>query len=118
VWELYLDEVRDLTRVRDRVLRKRDYAAGLAEDRVRNKADELSKWHPRPARRLTALLSFSSSGAVTLIYTHRGCAQGPPAQGWDETDQLSWVTVTLRSFWMPIGSSQPAGDVCGDRRSG
>lgn len=47
VWELYLDEMRDLTRVRDRVLRKRDYAAGLAEDRVRNKADELSKWHYR-----------------------------------------------------------------------
>jgi len=47
VWELYLDEMRDLTRVRDRVLRKRDYAAGLAEDRVRNKADELSKRHYR-----------------------------------------------------------------------
>ena len=47
VWELYLDEMRELTRVRDRVLRKRDYAAGLAEDRVRNKADELSKRHYR-----------------------------------------------------------------------
>lgn len=47
VWELYLDEMRDLARVRDRVLRKRDYAAGLAEDRVRNKADELSKRHYR-----------------------------------------------------------------------
>jgi hypothetical protein len=58
---------------------------------------------------------ISSSGAVTLIYTHRGCAQGPPAQDWDETDQLSQAAVTLRSFWMPIGSSQPPGDVCGDR---
>jgi peptide subunit release factor 1 (eRF1) len=29
VWELYLDEMRDLTRVTDRVLRKRDYAADL-----------------------------------------------------------------------------------------
>jgi peptide subunit release factor 1 (eRF1) len=47
VWELYLDEMRELTRVRDRALRKRDYAAGLAEDRVRNKADELSKRHYR-----------------------------------------------------------------------
>lgn len=47
VWELYLDEMRELTKVRDRVLRKRDYAAGLAEDRVRNKADELSKRHYR-----------------------------------------------------------------------
>jgi hypothetical protein len=56
--------------------------------------------------------------AVTLIYTYRGCAQGPPARDLDGTDQLSQVAVTLRSFWMPIGSSPPAGDVCGDRRCG
>jgi peptide subunit release factor 1 (eRF1) len=47
LWELYQDEMRELASVRDRTLRKPNYAAGLAEDRVRNKADELSKHHYR-----------------------------------------------------------------------
>ena len=46
VWEIYLD-MREVSRFSDRVLRKPNYAAGLAEDRVRNKADELSKRHYR-----------------------------------------------------------------------
>jgi hypothetical protein len=33
-----------------------------------------------------------------LVYTHRGCAQGPPARDWDETDQLYQVAGALRSF--------------------
>ncbi|BBJ38713.1 hypothetical protein SSPO_014310 [Streptomyces antimycoticus] len=47
IWEHYLDQARELEAIRDRTLRKPDYAAGLAEDRVRNKADELSKRHFR-----------------------------------------------------------------------
>src|SRR5260221_4048237 len=47
VWEAYQNEMRERTAVRDPVLRKPDYAAGLAEDRVRNKADELAKRHFR-----------------------------------------------------------------------
>lgn len=47
IWEYHLDQVRELEAIRDRTLRKPDYAAGLDEDRVRNKADELSKRHYR-----------------------------------------------------------------------
>jgi hypothetical protein len=32
---------------------------------------------------------------VTLTYTHRGCAQSPPARGWDETDQLSPIAAAI-----------------------
>ena len=46
-WELYWDEVHELDRIRDRLLRKSNYAAGFAEYRVRNKADELAKRHYR-----------------------------------------------------------------------
>jgi peptide chain release factor subunit 1 len=49
VWELYLGEVRDAGRIEGRSLRDPAYAGwhGLAEHRVRNKADELSKHHFR-----------------------------------------------------------------------
>lgn len=47
IWEYHLDEVRELEAVRDRVLRRPDHAAGPAEDRVRDKADEVSKRHYR-----------------------------------------------------------------------
>ncbi|MET7764021.1 hypothetical protein ABZS71_19060 [Streptomyces sp. NPDC005393] len=49
VWELYLDDIRELEKAHDRTLRKKDYARGLAEDRVRNKADEITKRHFRRA---------------------------------------------------------------------
>ena len=49
VWELYQTEMREIEEVRGRILRKPDYAgwAGLAEYRVRNKADDLVKRHYR-----------------------------------------------------------------------
>ncbi|WP_326641405.1 hypothetical protein OG884_01695 [Streptosporangium sp. NBC_01755] len=48
-WELYQTEMREIGEVRGRTLRKPDYAgwAGLAEYRVRNKADDLTKRHYR-----------------------------------------------------------------------
>ena len=46
-WELYQDDAHELDRVRDRKLRKSNVAAGFAEYRVRNKADELAKRHYR-----------------------------------------------------------------------
>jgi peptide chain release factor subunit 1 len=46
IWEIYLD-MREVGTFSGRMLRKPNYAAGLAEDRVRNKADELSKRHYR-----------------------------------------------------------------------
>lgn len=45
VWEVYQDEMRELASVRGQALRKSSYADGLAEYRVRNKADELTKRH-------------------------------------------------------------------------
>ena len=47
IWELYQDELRELGKIRDPALRKPNYAAGLAEETVRNKADELTKRHYR-----------------------------------------------------------------------
>lgn len=49
VWELYLDEIREVDTIRDVALRKPDYAGwyGLEEYRVRNKADHLTKHHYR-----------------------------------------------------------------------
>ncbi|HKB30800.1 MAG TPA: hypothetical protein VKD26_08185 [Streptosporangiaceae bacterium] len=66
VWELYQDEMREVRKVADRVLRKPGYAGTLAEDRVRNKADELSKRH---YRRVVAILDelFRTDGYDLLI---------------------------------------------------
>ncbi len=47
LWEIYQDELREVGTVRDRVLRKPNFAAWRVEQRVRNKADELSKRHYR-----------------------------------------------------------------------
>jgi peptide subunit release factor 1 (eRF1) len=47
VFEAYQDELRELSNVRDRALRKSNFAAGREEYRVRNKADELTKRHYR-----------------------------------------------------------------------
>lgn len=47
VWELHMGEMRETTQIKDRALRKPNFAAGMAEYRVRNKADELSKHHYR-----------------------------------------------------------------------
>jgi peptide chain release factor subunit 1 len=66
VWEFYQDEMRELTHVKDRVLRKPNYAAGGDEDRVRNRADELNKRH---YRRVTGILDelFRTGGYDLLI---------------------------------------------------
>ena len=48
-WELYLNELRELDRLRDEVLRKPDYAGwgGFAEHGVHHEAEELEKRHYR-----------------------------------------------------------------------
>ncbi|WP_159039686.1 hypothetical protein [Streptomyces sp. TP-A0356] len=65
VWECYLDQVRELEVIRDRVLRKHDYADGYAEYRVRNKADELSKRHYR--RLVAELKQLFAGGGYDLL---------------------------------------------------
>jgi peptide chain release factor subunit 1 len=47
VWELYLNEIHQVERLRDPALRKPDYAYGMAEHRVHRKAEELAKRHYR-----------------------------------------------------------------------
>ena len=47
LWEVWQDQMREVGTVRDPALRKPNYAAGQAEDRVRNKAGELAKRHYR-----------------------------------------------------------------------
>lgn len=47
LWEIYQDELREVGKIRDRTLRKPNFAAWRVEQRVRNKADELSKRHYR-----------------------------------------------------------------------
>jgi peptide subunit release factor 1 (eRF1) len=66
LWELYQDEMRELTEVSDPKLRKANYAAGLAEDRVRNKADEMRKRHYRHVTELLGEL-LATGGYDLLI---------------------------------------------------
>src|SRR6266566_7148027 len=70
VWELYQDEMREVSKVRDRVLRKPNYAGGLAEDRVRNKADELSRRHYRRAAQLLDELLRADGYDLLIIGGH------------------------------------------------
>ena len=65
IWELDAEELREVDAVRDPVLRKPDYAAGLAEDRVRNKAEELTKRHFR--RVAQALRDVAQTGECELL---------------------------------------------------
>src|SRR6201995_4294187 len=65
IWELDQDELREVGAVKDPALRKPDYAAGLAEDRVRNKAGELTKGHFR--RVAQALRNLGQTGECELL---------------------------------------------------
>ncbi len=70
LFELYQDEVRELAMIRDPELRKPSYAAGLAEDRVRNKADELAKRHYRHVAELLTDLMQADGYDVLIIGGH------------------------------------------------
>jgi peptide chain release factor subunit 1 len=69
VWEIYLD-MREVTKFSDRALRKPNYAAGLAEDRVRNKADELSKRHYRRTVEVLDELFLTGSYDLLIVGGH------------------------------------------------
>ncbi|MCU7728402.1 hypothetical protein ODJ79_32225 [Actinoplanes sp. KI2] len=47
VWELYLNEIRQVRRLRDPALRKPNFAYGKQEHKVHHKAEELAKRHYR-----------------------------------------------------------------------
>lgn len=70
VWEVDQDEMREVSTVRDPVLRKPDYAAGLVEDRIRNKAEELVKRHYRRVVKLLETLLQTGGYEIVIIGGH------------------------------------------------
>jgi peptide chain release factor subunit 1 len=67
MWQLDQDEVRELGTVRDPDLRKPNYAAGLAEDRLRNMAEELAKRHYRHVAEQLGHLRHAGAYDVLVI---------------------------------------------------
>jgi peptide chain release factor subunit 1 len=65
LWEVYQDEIRELPAIQDAALRKPNFAAGMIEDRVRNKAGELSKRHYRHV--VAAIEEVFRSGGCDLL---------------------------------------------------
>jgi peptide chain release factor subunit 1 len=70
VWEIDQDEMREVTKFKDPVLRKPDYAANLAEDRVRNKEEELVKKHYRRAVKVLEDLQETDAYDIVIIGGH------------------------------------------------
>lgn len=70
VWEIDQDEMREVTKFKDPVLRKPDYAANLAEDRVRNKEEELVKKHYRRAVKVLEDLQQTDGYDIVIIGGH------------------------------------------------
>jgi hypothetical protein len=69
-WEVDQDEMREVTKFSDPVLRKPDYAANLAEDRVRNKEEELVKKHFRRAVKVLEDLQQTDGYDIVIIGGH------------------------------------------------
>ena len=70
VWEVDSDEMREVGAIKDRVLRKPDYAASLAEDRVRNKEEELVKRHYRRTVKLLEDLQQTDGYDIVIVGGH------------------------------------------------
>ena len=65
VWELYQNEMREVTAFHDLTLRKPNYAVWRAEDRIHHRADELTKRHYR--RTAEVLDQMLRAGAFELL---------------------------------------------------
>jgi peptide chain release factor subunit 1 len=70
VLEVDQDEMREVSAFKDRVLRKPDYAANLAEDRVRSKEEELVKRHFRRTVKLLETLQQTDGYDIVIIGGH------------------------------------------------
>ncbi len=82
IWELYLDEMREVEKLRDPTLRKLNFAHGRVETHVRNKSDEMTKKHYRKvAGMLDELLRASSFDLLAI--------GGQPSEVPPFTDYLS-----------------------------
>jgi peptide chain release factor subunit 1 len=71
VWELFADEIQEVEKLSDRKLRKPNYAANLAEDRVHNKVEELAKRHYRRTVAELAELFENDSCDLLAVGGHR-----------------------------------------------
>ena len=70
VWEVDSDQIREVGVIKDRVLRKPDYAASLAEDRVHNKEEELVKRHYRRTVKLLEDLQQTDGYDIVIVGGH------------------------------------------------
>ncbi|HWG60909.1 MAG TPA: hypothetical protein VG253_04280 [Streptosporangiaceae bacterium] len=70
VWEIYQDEMTEVTKFRDRALRKPNYAYGDAEYSVRNKAGELGKRHYRKVAQLLADMFRNGEFDLLIVAGH------------------------------------------------
>jgi peptide chain release factor subunit 1 len=98
VWEIDQDEMHEVSTVRDPVLRKPDYAAGLAEDRVRNKAEELGKRHFRRVVKLMEDLLRTDGYEIVVIGGH----------DYEIPEFLQFLSLELRDRVAGTFSADPA----------
>ena len=70
LWELYQGEIQELAEVSDPKLRKTNYAAGMDEDRVKNKAEELRKRHYRHVNDLLGELLATRGYDLLIVGGH------------------------------------------------
>jgi peptide chain release factor subunit 1 len=71
VWELFADEMQEARKLSDRTLRRPNYAANLAEDRVHNKVEELAKKHYRRTAAELAELFDTDGYDLLAVGGHR-----------------------------------------------
>jgi peptide chain release factor subunit 1 len=98
VWEIDQDEMHEVSTVRDPVLRKPDYAPGLVEDRVRNKAEELGKRHFRRVVKLLEELLRTDGYEIVVIGGH----------DYEMPEFLQFLPVELRDRVAGTFSADPA----------
>ncbi|HEY0451126.1 hypothetical protein [Actinophytocola sp.] len=71
VWELFAEEIQEARKLSDRKLRKPNFAANLAEDRVHHKAEELAKKHYRRTVAELAELFEADGYDILAVGGHR-----------------------------------------------
>ena len=71
VWELFADEIEPVGALSDRKIRKPNYAATMAEDRVHNKVEELAKKHYRHTAAELAQLHEADGYDLLAVGGHR-----------------------------------------------
>jgi peptide chain release factor subunit 1 len=71
VWELFADEIEPVGALSDRKMRKPNYAATMAEERVHNKVEELARKHYRHAAAELAQLYEADGYDLLAVGGHR-----------------------------------------------